>query len=80
MPTRPIRTMRTMSARQRRSKKRHLYLKQQGFCALCRTPHPAPALILKHRVHRKAHGDNTLANLHLICHPCNRRPKGATTA
>ncbi|WP_435279288.1 HNH endonuclease signature motif containing protein [Streptomyces sp. 1222.5] len=66
--------MRTLNARQRRSKKRHLYLKQHGFCALCHTPHPASELILKHRVHRKAGGANTLANLRLICHPCNRHP------
>ncbi|MFC8272339.1 HNH endonuclease [Streptomyces sp. NPDC057271] len=30
-------------------------------------------MILKRKIHRNSGGDSTLANLHLICHPCNRR-------
>lgn len=40
MPTRPVRTTRAMSSRQRRSKKRHLYLAQNVL--LRPLPHPPP--------------------------------------
>jgi 5-methylcytosine-specific restriction endonuclease McrA len=73
MPARPIRGMRILSARQRRSKKRTTYVAQSGRCARCSVPHQLADLILKHKVHRKAGGDSTLANLQLICRPCARR-------
>lgn len=77
MSARPIRTVRVLSSRQRKAKKRTLYAVQSGQCARCRTGRAATDLVLKHRVHRKAGGGSTLANLHLICHPCNRRGHAA---
>ncbi|WP_037616362.1 HNH endonuclease [Streptomyces aureus] len=71
MTTRPIRTNRMLCGRQRRSKKRTLYAAQDGRCATCATALEPAALILKNKIHRKAGGTNTLANLHLICHHCN---------
>ncbi|MEU2510203.1 HNH endonuclease signature motif containing protein [Streptomyces sp. NPDC007863] len=77
--TRPIRSIRILSGHQRRSKKRTLYTAQNGHCATCNTPRPAADLILKHKIHRKQGGDSTLANLYLICHPCNRTGHRAVT-
>lgn len=82
MSVRPIRGMRILSSRQRRAKKRTLYAAQNGQCATCGHKHDAAALILKHKIHRKAGGTSTLANLHLICHRCNRhgtRPRRSAT-
>ncbi|MET9086140.1 HNH endonuclease signature motif containing protein [Streptomyces sp. NPDC004237] len=74
MSVRPIRTVRILSSRQRRSKKRTLYAQQAGRCATCGSPHAPGDLILKHKVHRKKGGTSRLDNLHLVCPPCTKRP------
>ena len=77
--TRPIRTTRVHSGRQRRAKKRALYAAQNGTCATCGTRRVATDLILKHKIHRTQGGDSTLANLYLICHLCNENGHRAVT-
>ncbi|MFF1469102.1 HNH endonuclease [Streptomyces mirabilis] len=69
---RPLRSVRVLSSRQRRSKKRTLFAAQEGQCASCGTARDFPDLILKHKIHRKAGGSSRLENLHLICHRCNK--------
>lgn len=71
MSSRPVRTARTLCARQRRSKKRTLYATQAGRCGSCGSACALEESILKHKVHRKAGGTNRLENLYVICHGCN---------
>ncbi|MFE1272103.1 HNH endonuclease [Streptomyces sp. NPDC058758] len=77
--TRPIRTTRVLSSRQRRAKKSALYSRQKSRCATCNERHAFTDLILKHKLHRTQGGDSTLANLYLICHPCNHNGHRAVT-
>jgi 5-methylcytosine-specific restriction endonuclease McrA len=69
---RTIRSMRVLSSRQRRAKKRFLLKRDGALCAKCGTAWTAEDLILKRIVHRNAGGSSRIDNLHLICHPCNR--------
>ncbi len=81
MGKRTIRSMRVLSSRQRRAKKRTLLRRDGAVCTLCGRPWLAQDLILKRIIHRNAGGSSRLDNLHLICHPCNRdgtRPTGET--
>lgn len=71
--SRPIRTIRVLSGRQRRSKKARLYAVQQGRCADCGGERDPEELILKHKVHRSKGSGSRVEDLHLICHPCNTR-------
>ncbi|MFJ2399817.1 HNH endonuclease [Streptomyces xanthochromogenes] len=77
MPSRPIRTARTLSGRQRRSKKRTLLAAQNGQCAQCSAGFAAELLILKHKIHRSRGGTGQIDNLHLICNACDRHPNPA---
>jgi 5-methylcytosine-specific restriction endonuclease McrA len=76
---RPIRGTRILCSRQRRAKKSQLYKLQKSRCATCTKRRAFPDLILKHKTHRKQGGDSTLANLYLICHPCNHNGHRAVT-
>lgn len=74
MSARPIRSMRTLSSRQRRSKKRTVLTRDGAQCAVCGRDLPPQKLILKRIVHRNKGGSTRLDNLHLVCHPCNLAP------
>lgn len=78
MGKRTIRTMRVLSSRQRRSKKRFLLARDGPICANCSKTWLPEDLILKRIVHRNAGGSSRLDNLHLICHPCNRSGTNTT--
>ncbi|WP_190329528.1 HNH endonuclease [Streptomyces venezuelae] len=73
MSARPIRTVRVLSSRQRRSKKRTLLAVQGCRCGSCGQVRSGSDLILKHKVHRTAGGSSRLDNLYLICRVCNAK-------
>lgn len=66
-----MRGTRYICSSQRRKKKNRLYNEQNGTCAGCGTAAEETDLILKHKIHPRDGGNSELANLHLICHPCN---------
>lgn len=55
----------------KRKKKRQLFRRQRGRCAICEQPFDVDALTIDHVVPRSKGGSHRMRNLQLLCRPCN---------